>query len=344
VNILRAIALWLVKLVRILLYEWIVALVFLVRALCRDFRRWLKKLRLPGREGKVSDDPCVPIGPGRVRHPDPLIYSQGELMKQGLAVTWDNPDVQLVRAGVPISSWDLDPSTEYEIVARVWNRSTDAPVIGLPVSFSVLSFGIGAKLELVGVTSIPHLGVKGGPDNPAFCWLKWTTPATPGHYCIQVLLEPNDDANFGNNLGAENTLVGVPQSPAEFTFELRNDTGRERTYWFETDTYRIPELPPCREKPPPPPPRGEHIAAGPVRPETGRAPVSAAHDRRNYPVPEGWRVEITPERPTLGSGASIPIKVLVTPPSGFVGRRAFNVNGFNDLGLAGGVTLYVDSA
>ena len=33
----------------------------------------------------------------------------------------------------------------------------------------------------------------------------------------------------------------------------------------------------------------------------------------------------------------------MTPPSGFAGRQAFNVNGYNDLGLAGGVTLYVDA-
>jgi hypothetical protein len=33
-----------------------------------------------------------------------------------------------------------------------------------------------------------------------------------------------------------------------------------------------------------------------------------------------------------------------TPLAGFVGRKAFNVNGFNDLGLVGGVTLYVDAS
>jgi len=40
----------------------------------------------------------------------------------------------------------------------------------------------------------------------------------------------------------------------------------------------------------------------------------------------------------------LPVRVQITPPAGFVGRKAFNVNGFNDLGFAGGVTLCVDAS
>jgi hypothetical protein len=343
VALLRAIGAGLVKLLRVFAYEWILALIYLIRQLCELIRRWLMRHRLPERERKAADGACVPIPRGRVSHPDPLIYSQTELLGLGLAVTWDNPDVQLFRAGAPVSSWDLDPATEYEVVARVWNKSPDAPVVGLRVVFFVLSFGIGGHAEFIGVTSIPNLGVKGGPNHPAHAKITWTTPAVPGHYCIEVLLDPVDDQDYGNNLGGENTLVGQAHSPADFTFELRNDTRREQTYRFEVDTYQIPEPRPCDERQRDPPPDDRRADDGPIVPGGPTRPVPPAHDRRNHPVPAGWSVDIAPATPTLHAGESIPVAVHVTPPSGFAGRQALNVNGFNDLGLAGGVTLYVEA-
>lgn len=342
-QVLRSILILLVALLRILLYEWVVALNFLVRALCRVIRRWWERRQVPERERKATDDPCVPIGPGRVKHPDPLIYSQDELMVLGLAVTWDNPDVQLYDAGSPVSSWDLKPATTYDVVARVWNKSTDAPVVGLPVAFSVLSFGVGGHEEPVAVGVVPHLGVKGGPDNPAFCTVSWTTPPTAGHYCLQVRLMPVDDANPGNNHGAENTLVGVAHSPAVLDFHLRNDTREPHTYRFETDTYTIPEPPTCEDRRPDPQ-RPERVPDGPLTVATGHIAVPARHDRASYPIPEDWTVEITPEHPALGPDEAVTVTVRATPPAGFAGRQPFNVNAFHELGLAGGVTLYVDSA
>ena len=342
-QILRSILALLVALVRILLYQWVVALVFLVRALCRVVRRWCARRRVPERERKATDDPCVPIGPGRVKHPDPLIYSQDELMSLGLAVTWDNPDIQLYDAGSPVSSWELKPATTYDVVTRVWNKSTDAPVVGLPVAVSMLSFGVGGHEEPVAVGVVPHLGVKGGPDNPAFCTVPWTTPATPGHYCLQVRLMPADDANPANNHGAENTLVGVAHSPAELEFHLRNDTREPHVYRFETDSYTIPELPPCDERRPAPP-RPEETPSGPLTVATRRIAVPAQHDRATYPVPEGWTVEITPAHPHLAPDESVTVTIRATPPAGFVGRQPLNVNVFHERGLAGGVTVYVDAA
>jgi hypothetical protein len=51
------------------------------------------------------------------------------------------------------------------------------------------------------------LGVKGTPQGVATAELDWTTPATPGHYCIQVSFSWPDDLNPNNNLGQENTQV-----------------------------------------------------------------------------------------------------------------------------------------
>src|SRR4051794_27344807 len=97
--LLRTIGAGLLKLLRVLAYEWFVALVYLVRELCQLIGRWLERHRLPERERKTADGACVPIRRDVVSHPDPLIYSQTELLAQGLAVTWDNPDVQLFRLG-----------------------------------------------------------------------------------------------------------------------------------------------------------------------------------------------------------------------------------------------------
>ncbi len=79
-------------------------------------------------------------------------------------------------------------------------------------------------------------------------------------------------------------------------------------------------------------------------PERPAVQVPAQHDRRNYPVPDGWRIDVVPSEPSVDADGSVPVHVQITPPAGFVGRKAFNVNGFNDLGLAGGVTLYVDAS
>jgi len=59
-----------------------------------------------------------------------MIYSQFYLMSKGVAITWDNPDIQLFDGGgVGVASHALTPSTPYEIRARIWNGSTDAPAV-----------------------------------------------------------------------------------------------------------------------------------------------------------------------------------------------------------------------
>ena len=101
---------------------------------------------------------CMPVRAKVHRRPDPLIYSQLYLMRQGLAVTWDNPDIRIEKAGVPVPAHDLQPSTDYTIVARIWNGATDAPALHLPVRFTVFGFGIGTQGEELGETHV-DLGV-----------------------------------------------------------------------------------------------------------------------------------------------------------------------------------------
>jgi hypothetical protein len=321
VSFLRALWSYLVFLIRLLAYGWLLALIALVRRVCEVLRQLAK--RPPGRARKMSPYLCNPISEQAFRRPDPLIYSQAELMARGLAVTWDNPDIFLQQGGVDVSSAHLDPDTEYDVVARVWNASTDAPVAALPVSFSYLSFGIGVESHPIGRTAV-DLGVKGGPDHPAFARVRWRTPAAAGHYCLQVLLEPADDLNPANNLGQENTQVGAAHSPVEFAFPLRNRDTRAATFRLEVDAYAIPPQRPCSERPPEQP--------------------DPRHERRNYPVPAGWSVVIDPSEPRLAPDAETTVRVRVTPPDTFHGRQPLNVNAFGAHGFAGGVTFYVESA
>lgn len=301
---------------RIILYAWVISLWRVLKLLCR---RRPKPPKGPEHRPTTQTD-CVPIDHPAFVRPDPLLYSQGHLLARGLAVTYDNPDITLSKAGVPVSSSDLEPAKTYDVTARIWNNSLDAPVVHMPVHLSFLDFGVGTEPIAIGSAKV-DVGVKGSPGQPAFVSIPWTTPATPGHYCLQVLLDPVDDTDRSNNLGQENTNVSTAQSPAVFKFTLRNNTRLTLTYHFEVDAYQIPPLPQCDDAKP--------------RDDT----IIRRHRREAHPVPAGFDVQIVPPAPTLDPGASTTITVSVEPPGGFIGRQAFNINAFHDQGFAGGVAL-----
>jgi hypothetical protein len=111
--------------------------------------------------------------------PDPLIYDQYYLMSLGLPISWENPDISIWLGGAPVAPSGLESDTTYEVVARIWNNSIDAPIAGLQVVFSYLSFGVGTQSNPIGQTTV-NLGVKGGPDQPAFAFMPWTTGTRAG--------------------------------------------------------------------------------------------------------------------------------------------------------------------
>jgi hypothetical protein len=294
-----------------------------------SLRRCFRHEQRTKNERRRARTRCVPINAPPFVRPDPLIYCQSYLMSQGLAVTWDNPDIQLFKGGLAVPSSQLDPDTDYDVVARIWNNSTEAPVVGLPVRFSYLSFGVGAQNTAIGDTNV-NLGVKGGPDHPAFATMTWRTPVAPDHYCIQVFLDWRDDANPINNLGQKNTEVCALHSAGQLAFTLRNATHETFSYRFEIDTYELPKPRPC----------GDVAANQPTERGTdGAKPVPAMHDRRNYPLPAGWSVEIEPTAPKLAPEEEQLIRLTVTAPDGFKGRQRINVHAFYRYGLAGGVTF-----
>ena len=262
--------------------------------------------------------------PGTIyRRPDPMIYDQYYLQQHGFAVTWDNPDIHLERPpGTTVSPHDLQPGTDYLVVAHIWNLSLQAPAPGLPVQFSYLRFGIGGGKTTFAETPV-NLPVKGSPDLPVRAEATWTTPASAGHYCLQVelLWPPKEDDNPDNNLGQLNTDVKALQSPAVFNLPVRNDNfQRSRRLQLTADGYEIPPLVPCTARPDNP---------------------ASRHAPQLFPIPDGWQVTVTPSELTLDPGHEESVTVTVNAPAGYVGRKAFNVNAIADGQLAGGVTLYV---
>ena len=287
-----------------------------------------------------SHAPSIPITHPAYKRPDPLIYDQYYLMGRGLAVSWQNRDIKIYKDGIPVASaYDLQPSTTYEIRARIWNGSTEGVVSGMTVAFSYLSFGAQTKSNFIGNT-IVDLGVKGDKDHcPAHAHMLWTTPATPGHYCIQVSFAWLDDYNPFNNLGQENTHVVQATSPAQFSFNVGNTSGDRRPFRFEYDTYAIPTPPPCPDSPAPRrPPRR------PAKRGTVPASVAARHNRADFPLPPDWTITFDPAAPVVPAGEEIPITATVSPPDSFHGTMPVNIHVFAGAELMGGITVLVDRA
>jgi hypothetical protein len=338
-NMLHRLFEYLLAVIKAILYGWIHALRELIGELIQHSQLAKARRDLPGRLGKAAASPCVPISDPALKRPDPMIYSQFYLMDQGLAVTWNNPDIVLERGGVPVVSSSLLPDTEYEIVARIWNGSTEAPIVGLPVTFSFLSFGAGTVSNPIGKTYV-NLGVKGGINHPAFARMKWRTPAQAGHYCLRAAFEWLDDLNPYNNLGQENTTVAEAHSPATLTFTLRNDDRERHLFRFEVDTYAIPPRPDCDQQQRPREAAGRDLALLRTRPGTIHH-VPPEHDRKNYRLPPDWTVVFSPETIVLAQDQSTPITVTITPPTDFVGSKMLNIHAFHERSLAGGVTVEI---
>lgn len=310
------------------------------------FRRWCDKRGQPPRGRGTRDrsgPPSVHLPSTIYKRPDPLIYCQYFLMAQGLAVTWDNPDIWLTElpAGdgsmAPVSSSALLPNHVYRVHARIHNGSTEAPAVGMPVIFSFLSFGIGITSTPFGLKLV-NLPVKGAAGEPTLAWHDWMTPPA-GHFCLQIGLFWPDDSNPANNLGQENVSVGKLNSPkAEFKFPLRNDAPTSRRFRLDADTYLPPVAVPCQPLP------AVNRAPGLLSTVGGHGDPLAAHRRGAHPLPSGWLVGFAPAAELeLGAGEQIEITVTVHVPDHLPTPRPINVNAFADGLLAGGVTLYVHS-
>lgn len=356
-NALHEIARELVRIVALLLHpgEFFKGLRQVVGAIWRIIRHLV---RLEPQPSPAQDGCCVDM-PDVYRRPDPLLYAQYYLMDMGLAVTWDNPDIELFEPdpsapdglGVAVRSSDLEKAHLYKVRVRVWNGSYDAPAAGLPVHLSYLSFGVGTTSTPIASRQV-DLGVKGSSHQPVFAIFDWRTPPEEGHFCLQARLEWFDDANPDNNLGQENVEVGVAHSPAEFAFTLRNDAWARRQFILEANAYRLPEPPPCDEEVTERPAPGRDARAAPNRLAESRARWAEALREQGYgtsPLPPEWTVSITPSELVLEKGEEQTINVSVEPRDLEPGAEAaVNVDTFavreGERELVGGVTLYVSGA
>src|SRR5258706_185950 len=98
---------WVLRAIYDLFVGWIVGLANVIQQWCER-----RKHRARLQEDRRRTKRCQVIPPFIYKRPDPLIYSQTYLLAQGLAVTWDNPDIQLYAIGpsgglTPVSSNDL---------------------------------------------------------------------------------------------------------------------------------------------------------------------------------------------------------------------------------------------
>jgi hypothetical protein len=309
------------------------------------FLRGLWRAILRGFHRPPRDGCCLQLPPNTYVRPDPMIYDQYYLMSQGLAVTWDNPDIQLQDLlGNPVSGEGLTPNQDYRVVVQCWNNSYVAPAAGLLVKLSFLSFGIGITSTPIGATTT-NLGVKASTHCPAYVDFVWRTPATPGHYCLQATLVWPDDANPNNNLGQKNTQVGALHSPAEFVVPVYNQASVPRQFEIEADMYALPELPSCS---------GQTAAQDKQdRYTESQMRWKAALSQQAYgmfPVTSAWQVSVSPSQFELGPDESTNITVAIEAvPGPFLATQSFNIHGFASPSagprmLAGGVTLHVQGS
>lgn len=320
------------RLIFVTLFGWLTGLIALFISIVRR-QRFLaeqrKKRRLP---------PPYLIAPaGAYARPDPLLYSQPYLRSLGLAVTWENPDIQLRLNGAPVSLDHLQPNTEYEVVARIWNAATEAPAIGVPVKLAFCALGVNSARVPVAETQV-DLPVKGAPGLPVLASFRWRTPAMPGVYCPLVEVSWPDDANPQNNIGYLNVIAhSLSAAPIQLQLPVRNDQQVRRSVQLEADSYRIPApLPPTLQSRPKRPTFTLKEAAQRLQALRGQ------HAPTQFPIPPGWQVSITPNPIALEPGQEQEVAVEITTPQGFHGRQALNINALDGNTLIGGVTVFME--
>jgi hypothetical protein len=188
-------------------------------ARCRGFGAWFCKLLVILLGRRKGGDDCVYIPEQVINRPDPCLYSQFLLMQLGLPVTWDNPDVALFLNGVEQYTYDLVVDTEYDVVVTVHNSSRRKPALGTGVDIAWIEFGAGSQIRHPIVTLPANVPIWPGTTNVT---TKWRTPASPGHYCIEVQLSHPDDGNPSNNRGWNNTQVKQAASQVQNPIRIWN--------------------------------------------------------------------------------------------------------------------------
>lgn len=215
---------------------WLLGLLTL---LCR--RRWHD-------QEKYKKQKCIEIPPDVARRPDPCIYSQPYLAAKGMAVTWDNPDIQItLPSSVPVSSGELQADTDYLVQATIHNASFDA-AIGVEVRclYRPWSFDspdrVPVEIDANGDPAVRIVHIP--PWGQQLATFTWRTPHVAEgqeHFCIQVECFHAADREPNNNLGQENTKVQATASETRLMVPLFNRRQEAREFRISADEYRIPD-------------------------------------------------------------------------------------------------------
>ena len=278
--------------------------------------------------------PCLELPIKITRRPDPNIYSQFFLMAQGLPVTWDNPDVTIALGGVEQDTFNLAPSTNYQVTVAHKNASPFFNANNTQVQVNLLEFGVGGPVASPITTY--SLNIPAGTISPGVPrTFNWTSPGTPGHYCIQVLLAHPDDVNVGNNEGWNNTVVQGVGAGARVAFPIPvwNRFAQARKGQQERGD------------------RTERVDRSRVRLtldsyELPRATTAHGDPELLFtPRPALWGAVLEPAELQVGPGdpagsATLRLNVPVGTPPGT--RAAFNVSATAGETPLGGVTIYLD--
>ncbi len=312
-------------------------LIALLLAICARSHRTSRRF------GDKMPMDCLPIPSGIYLRPDASIYSQSYLMSLGLGVTWDNPDVLLTDAGGNvIGSHDLLPSTLYRISATIHNRSNEAPAPGLPVTFGLITFGVGgATVQQIG-SDVVNLPVRGAPGEPVVASVTWTTPPVPGHYCIRIEAVWADDKNPLDNIGQHNTVIRkVRQGQAlSLKIPVRNTLQGTRLFKVAMHSYELPGEPLIR--------RGLDKRGREPREsdEALTARVIAANRPELFPAAPAWTPAITEHSLTLEGDGEAALEFTATVPAlAPIGtRQPFHISAADErtgLPLGGVTAIYI---
>ncbi len=200
-----------------------------------------------GEEPK-SGDRCAELPPHVKRKPDPCLYSQAWLTSQGLAVTWNNPDIWVTDlGGATVPSDQLQPGTSYLVHARIHDSSFD-PALATEIRCLYRPWSFNSP-DRVPVETNPDgseriVVVHIAPWSSEVGVFRWQTPAQGGHYCLQVECRHPDDKNPNNNLGQENTTVLATSAAAGMqiadTLDVFNAARVAQTFRVATDGYVVP--------------------------------------------------------------------------------------------------------
>lgn len=203
--------------------------------LLRGYLDWLCKIFVILFKRREGGDPCVYIPEKIINRPDPCIYSQFLLMQLDQPVTWDNPDVKIFKDGVEQYTYDLTVDTKYDIEITVHNSSREKEAHMTKVDVQWIEFGAGAQIRHPISTIMTNVPLYPGVSKVN---TQWQTPASPGHYCIEVELEHPEDGNPSNNRGWNNTQVKAAESEVQTPIRIFNQ-------WLEGCP---PPLPPLKDR------------------------------------------------------------------------------------------------